>query len=531
MKSASINTDLNKIVNPLKIIWKRSSFCFLMGSMNINNTYEELINHLKNAFYLKSSLGLLQWDEQVNLPPKSGNIRASQISALSEIVHNKLTDPKIGQWLDSLEANKDQLSSEQLTVLKETRRDYERSIKLPAQFVAKKAEAQSHSHSAWVQARQASDFKQFIPHLQKQLDFAIEEANIVKSHNNPYDYWIDQHDPGLNAQFIEGHFSQLKKDLLPLLVKIMNSPIKADSSIFKGFPIEKQELFVQEVVEKLGFDYSRGRLDRSTHPFCGGNPLDLRMTTRYHEDVSLDSLFSSIHETGHALYEQGLPQEEIGTPLAEAIGMAVHESQSRLWENQIGRSRAFWNYWEPRYRELFNDQLKTINSDLFYLTINSVERNPIRVDSDELTYNLHIILRFELEKRLFDGSLQVKDLSEQWNAASKEILGLTPKNDKEGVLQDVHWSGGHFGYFPSYCLGNILAAQLWHTMNQTIPSLQTSIAEGDFSPLLNWLRQNIHQWGKQYNTYELVQKVTGEPLNSKYLIDYLSEKYLLLYCK
>lgn len=499
--------------------------------MNIDLTYKALVNHLKNAFYLKSSLGLLQWDEQVNLPPNSGNIRAAQIFALSEAAHNKIIEPKVGQWLDSLEFNKDQLTLEQLTVLKETRRDYSRNTKLPAAFVAKKAEAQSHSHLAWVQARQNSDFKQFMPHLQKQLDFAIEEANIVGSHTNPYDYWIDQHDPGLNAQFIEGHFSALKKNLLPILVKIMNSPIKPDSSILKGFPIEKQESFIHEVTEKLGFDYSRGRFDRSTHPFCGGNPLDLRMTTRYNENVPLDSLFSSIHETGHGLYEQGLPQEEVGTPLAEAIGMAVHESQSRLWENQIGRSRAFWNYWEPRYRELFKDQLKNINSDLLYLTLNSVERNPIRVDSDEVTYNLHIILRFELEKQLFDGSLQVKNLPEQWNAASQDILGLIPKTEKEGVLQDVHWSGGSFGYFPSYCLGNMLAAQLWYTMNNSIPLLQESIAQGDFSPLLNWLRKHIHKWGKQYNTHELIQKVTGEPLNSKYLINYLSERYLPLYCQ
>lgn len=499
--------------------------------MNIDTTYEALINHLKNAFYLKSSLGLLQWDEQVNLPPSSGDIRAAQTAALAEVVHNKFTDSNIGKWLDSLESNKDKLSHEQLTVLKETRRDYDRDTKLPAEFVAKKAEATSRSYLAWVEARKNSDFKQFAPYLQRQLDFASEEAKIVGSHPNPYDYWIDQHDPGLNAQFIEERFFELKKDLLSILSKILESPIKPDSSILKGFSIQKQETFVREVTEKLGFDYSRGRFDRSVHPFCGGNPLDLRLTTRYNENVPLDSLFSSIHETGHALYEQGLPKKYIGSPLAEAVGMAVHESQSRLWENQVGRSQAFWKYWEPRYRELFKDQLKNISSDLLYLTINSVQRNPIRVDSDEVTYNLHIILRFELEKQLFDGSLKVNNLPEKWNSSSQELLGLTPKNDKEGVLQDVHWSGGHFGYFPSYCLGNMLAAQLWYAVSSQMPLLQESIAQGDFSSLLKWLRENIHQWGKQFGFHELIQRVTGEPLNSKYLIKYLSERYLPLYCK
>lgn len=497
--------------------------------MNINSTYDSLINHLQKAFYLKSSLQLLQWDAQVNLPQNSGDIRASQIAILSEIVHDKLTDPEIGNCLAELESNCDKLSQEQLTVFKETKKTYDRLIKLPSEFVAKKAETQSHAYLAWVEARKNSDFKQFIPYLQKQLDFAIEEANIVNSHSNPYDYWIDQHDPDLNVQFIEYHFFELKKDLVPLYSQLINSPIKADLTLLKGFPIDKQEVFVREISEKIGFDYTRGRLDRSVHPFCGGNPLDIRMTTRYNENVPFDSLFSSIHETGHALYEQGLPKEHIGTPLSEAIGMAVHESQSRFWENQIGRSRAFWHYFEPRYRELFPDSLKNINSDLLYLLINAIERNPIRVDSDEVSYNLHIILRFELEKQLFDGSLKIVDLPEKWNASSEEILGLTPKNDKEGVLQDVHWSVGAFGYFPSYTLGNMLAAQLWYTIIQDITSFEQKISKGDFSSLLQWLRTHVHQWGKQYNTRDLIQNITREPLNSKYLIKYLKSKYLPLY--
>lgn len=497
--------------------------------MDVHSDYQSLIAHLKNTFYLKSSLDLLNWDAQVNLPANSGDVRAAQTAALSEVLHNKEIDPTVGKLLDRLEAHQDELSSPQQVVIREARKDYQRAVKLPSEFIAKRAEAQCLALLAWTEARKNSDFASFVPYLQKQLDFAVQEAELVGSHANPYDYAVDKYDPGLSTEFIEQRFSELKKGLLPLISKITQSPVKADSSILKKFPIAQQKQFVREVTEKLGFDYSHGRMDCAVHPFCGGNPQDVRITTRYHEDNPLDSLFSSIHETGHALYEQGLPAQHLGTPLAHHIGMAIHESQSRLWENQVGRSRAFWQYWEPRYRELFTDPLKQIDSKLLYLTINSVELNPIRVDSDEVTYNLHIILRFELEKKLFDKTLKVKDLPEVWNAKSKEILNINPKNDKEGVLQDVHWSLGYFGYFPSYCLGNMIAAQLWYTVNREIPNLEEKIAKGDYAPLLHRLRTHIHQWGQQYTTQEILKRVTGEALDSKYLIQYLSERYLPLY--
>lgn len=502
-----------------------------MEGMDTNTAYQTLVTHLENNFYIKSSLDLLQWDAQVNLPPSSGEMRAAQTAALSEVLHNKSIDPAIGRLLDQLESSQDKLTYQELTVVRETRKDYQRAVKLPAEFVAKKTESQCLSFLAWTEARKNSDFAAFAPYLQRELDLAIQEAEYVGSHANPYDYAIDKHDPGLNSEFIEKRFTELKKALIPIIKEITSSSIKPDSSILKGFPIAKQEQFVREVTEKLGFDYSHGRMDRSVHPFCSGNSQDLRMTTRYNENVPLDSLFSSIHETGHGLYEQGLPKEYIGTPLARAIGMAVHESQSRLWENQVGRSKSFWKYWEPRYRELFKDQLSQIDSDLLYLTINSVERNPIRVDSDEVTYNLHIILRFELEKQLFNKILLVKDLPEIWNATSMEIIGITPKNNKEGVLQDVHWSIGAFGYFPSYCLGNMMAAQLWYAANKQLIALKDHIAEGNFCQLLTWLRTNIHQYGQQYTIHETLERVTGEPLSSKYLIQYLSERYLPLYSK
>jgi len=314
-----------------------------------------------------------------------------------------------------------------------------------------------------------------------------------------------------------------------LVDKIIASPVKPPDNIFRDFPEDQQQAFLREVTEAMGFDYERGRLDVAVHPFCSGSGSDTRMTTRYNKDNPLDSLFSSIHETGHGLYEQGLPEYPFGTALTEAVGMAVHESQSRLWENQVSRSHAFWKYWEPKFRQRFSSQLKDVSSPELYLAINAVGRSLIRVDSDEVTYNLHIILRYTLEKRLFSGELNVAKLPEAWNALSESMFGLKPGNDSEGVLQDVHWSGGAFGYFPSYCLGNMLAAQLWYTALEALPNLDAAFEKGDYQTLLTWLRSTIHIHASLYDTQELVQRATGGPLSHKALIKYLKERYLPLY--
>ena len=333
----------------------------------------------------------------------------------------------------------------------------------------------------------------------------------------------------MDASTIGTLFSGLKGELAPIVSEILESSIKPKTDIFKGFPVDQQELFLREVTESLGFNYKRGRIDKSLHPFCSGNGADIRMTTRFDEDNPLDSLFSSIHETGHGMYEQGLPLDQLHTALGQAAGMGAHESQSRLWENQVCRSKAFWKRYEPKLRAAFPEQLANISSDDLYLAINSVSRNPIRVDSDEVTYNLHIIIRFEIEKALFDGTLAVKDLPEFWNEQYKTLLGITPKNDAEGVLQDIHWSGGAFGYFPSYCLGNMLAAQLWYAALDQIDGLEDKIADGDFLALLNWLRIKIHKQGKRYDLQELSRQATGQDLSPTALIRYLKERYLPLY--
>jgi len=340
---------------------------------------------------------------------------------------------------------------------------------------------------------------------------------------------VDLYDPGMNCEKIDKLFTPLKAELVPLVESIVNSPVKPDMTFLKGFPEDKQEVFLNEVVLALGLDMSRAKIDRSIHPFCGGHTCDTRLTTRYDENNPLDSLSSVIHESGHALYQQGLPEDLTGTALGEPAGMAAHESQSRTWENQISRSRGFWEYWEPKYRKLFGEQLTGVSSEQLYLAINRVALTPIRVDADEVTYNLHIMLRYQLEKELFSGELKVKDLPERWNVLFEESFGYRPKDDREGVLQDVHWSEGMFGYFPSYCLGNLLSAQLWYALLKDHPDVETLFAKGDFSTVLKWMRTHVHCHGKRYQTEQLCEVATGEAFTHRYLIRYLKERYLPLY--
>ncbi len=496
--------------------------------MEVTRAFENLTTKLKRLDRIGSIGSLVGWDEQVNLPPESTGLRAEQQAVFTEIYHREASDPEIGDLLGGLEAERDQLTPEQWAVIRDARKEYDRLTKIPAEFAARRAKAQSISFKAWVQARKENNFKAFQPYLQEQLQFALEEASIMGA-PQPYNYWIDRFDPGMDCGTIENLFSALQPELKSIVETILACPDQPDTSIFKGFPVESQDAFLRQVVKSLGFDFERGRLDVAVHPFCGGHPLDTRMTTRFHEDNPLDSLSSSMHETGHALYEQGLLDEFAGTALGDSVGMAVHESQSRLWENQVGRSRAFWECWEPRYREAFPKQLQAVSSEHLYRAINKVGLTPIRVDADEVTYNLHIMLRFDLEKRLFDGSLDTADLPDAWNETSSSILGYTPKTDAEGCMQDVHWAGGMFGYFPSYCLGNILAAQLWYTIREQMPELDAQFAAGDYAPLLQWLRENIHSKGRRKYTLEFTKDVTGKELSTEYLVRYLRERYLPLY--
>ncbi len=492
--------------------------------------FQQLCLELKRLARLNETFALLDWDEQCCLPPASTEARAEQKAALAALIHRESTQPRIGEWLAALETAQADLTPEQKVVVSVARKEYDKATKMPPAFIARQAAAHSRGFHAWVEARAQDDFSLFAPHLQTNLDLAREMVGYLgKSQEETYDTLIDFYDPGLTSAWIAERFAALQVGLLPLVRRIVDSPVKSRRDELRGFPEDRQETFLREVLTAVGFDFRRGRLDRSVHPFCGGCNEDTRLTTRFHPDHPLDSWSSSLHEAGHGLYQQGLPAEHIGNALGTYVGMAVHESQSRLWENQVGRGRPFWHHFEPRYRELFPTQLSGFSSSDLYLAINAVAVTPIRVDADEVTYNLHILLRFELEKLLFQGSLTVSDLPGAWNELSTRILGYTPKNNREGCLQDVHWSSGNFGYFPSYCLGNMMAAQLWYQIRQDLPDLDAQIARGEFAPLLGWLRTHIHQHGRRFDTRQLVQKVTGQDLGPACLLRYLSERYLPLY--
>lgn len=524
--------------------------------MTPTEAYRDLLERLRQLQVLGSIGELLAWDEQVNLPPGGADLRAEQQGAMAEVTHAAASDPRLGEVLAVLEtsgaASRDaavrarslsavpspvdvgqavaDVPAEDVgAVVRQARRDYDRATKLPAAFVREKAAQASRGYHAWARARAAGDFAGYAPVLEQNLELARREAAYLGWGDRAYDYMIDRHDPGLTAALIAPLFAELKTALVPLVREITTAAARQARAALRGFPAAGQREFLREVTEQLGFDFRHGRIDVSLHPFCLGPGADVRMTTRFKEDEPLDSLFSAIHETGHGMYEQGLPASHRGTALGLHAGMGAHESQSRLWENQVARSRGFWQFFEPRFRARFPEQTAALSSAALYRAINAVEPTLIRVDADEVTYNLHIILRFELEQKLFSGALAVRDLPQAWNEAARELLGLVPRDDREGVLQDVHWSDGSFGYFPSYTLGNLFAAQLWYRALAERPGLEEDFARGDFSWLLGWLRREVHARGRRLELPQLAREVTGEPLSPWALVRYLRDRYGTLF--
>lgn len=495
----------------------------------MSEAYSRLDSLLKHRHLIGSIHQLMGWDELVNLPSGSAKFRAEQMAAMARVTHAAHSDPAIGEALTALEADLESLDEDQRAVVREARRDFDRVTKLPEEFVEEKARHSSEAYHAWHKARAEQDFASYAPFIEKHLELAKREAEYQGWGDRAYDYAIDLHDPGFTAAKINELFAELKEGLVPLVQAIDAATADQPPSVFKGFPVDQQREFLKEVTAKLGFDYEHGRIDVSVHPFCSGSGEDIRMTTRFQEDEPMDSLYSSIHETGHGMYEQGLRSEHHHTALGSHVSMAVHESQSRMWENQVGRSRSFWKFFEGRYRECFPAQLAGVTSEQLYREVNAVRPTLIRVDSDEIHYNLHIILRFEIEQALFKGELAVADLPAAWNDKCESLLGIRPSHDSEGVLQDVHWSGGSFGYFPSYCLGNMIAAQLCETAHEALPNVEEDFAQGDFSRLLNWTRQEVHHHGSKYPTLELVELVTGKELSPQALLAYLKDRYGPLY--
>lgn len=479
---------------------------------------------------------VLQWDQETHLPAAAVEERADQLADVEGIVHERSTEPRIGALLESLgSTSENPLGDEGLPpldryFLRAMRRDYDRRIKLPQEFVVAMARDQGLSQAAWASARSANDFAAFAPHLRAMVGYAKKRAEYWGFTDRPYDGLIDEHEPGMDEDKLSSLFLPLSEGLSVLLKKIAERPQPDSRFLAREFPIGVQKGYCEKCMAELGYDPSRGRLDISAHPFTttlGSD--DVRITTRYFPNNLLSGLFSVIHETGHALYELGYDEAIRGTRLADGASMGIHESQSRLWENIIGRSLPYWRGRFPSLKAAFPSELSGVDVESFYKAVNIVQPSLIRVDADEATYGTHIALRFDLERRLFAGVLDVDELPAAWRDGMRRLLGLEPETDADGVLQDIHWSLGAFGYFPSYALGNLYGASFWESLRRDIPDADERIERGDFSSLLSWLREKIHKFGRSFSPGELLGSVCGTRLTEGPFLRYLEAKYSDLY--
>jgi carboxypeptidase Taq len=497
------------------------------------NTYQRLCIHAREVAILNSTESLLGWDERTKLPPAAGEYRAEQMSYLAGFIHKKQTAPEVGDWLAELADSplaSDPHSDTGANIVN-LKRDYDRKTKLPQALVEELAKLSVLGQQLWVEARKANDFARFLPLLERTIELKRQEAAAIGYEEEPYDALLDEFEPGAKTAEVAQVLTGLREQLVPLVAAIANSSRRPNLNVLRGkVPVEFQEQFGRRCAAAIGFDFNQGRLDITNHPFCAGmGPRDVRLTTRYEESFLPGALFSTLHEAGHGIYEQGLQAEHYGLPTGEAVSLGVHESQSRMWENFVGRSRAFWEHFFPIAQQTFGEALASVALDEFYFAINDVRPSLIRTESDEVTYNLHILIRFELELALINNELTVADLPAAWHAKYREYLGIQSPTDADGVLQDVHWSSGAFGYFPTYSLGNLYAAQFFEKAQQDLGDLHEMFSRGEFSPLREWLRSNIHSQGRRYPAAELGRRVTGQPLSHDALMRHLRRKFQSLY--
>ncbi len=501
----------------------------------IEQAYAELIRRAKETALLGSCGGVLGWDERTYLPKQGGNLRAEQLALLARMTHEMATDPTIGELLGQVEGTAlvSDPASDAGANVREIRRGYDRAVKLPKSLVEELARATTLGQRAWQEAREKSDFRLFQPHLEKILGLKRQEAEAIGYARTPYDALLDEYEPGETSESIARTFELLRKDLVPLIQAILSSGKQAPADILKReYPVDRQQEFGRAAATAIGFDFDAGRLDVTTHPFCSGmGPGDCRITTRYNPRHFNESFFGTLHEAGHGLYEQGLDPERFGTPCGQACSLGIHESQSRMWENLVGRSRPFWEHFFPKARQLFPEALGHETLDRFFFAINDVRASFIRVEADEATYNLHVILRFELERDLLEGALTPAGLPGAWNERFQKSFQLTPPNDAQGCLQDIHWSAGLIGYFPTYTLGNLCASQFMEQARQNLGDgdLDSAFRRGEFAPLKKWLNEKIHRQGQRYHAPELCRVVTGRPLSHEPLMRHLRGKLGALY--
>lgn len=493
---------------------------------------EEFKQMLAEVVDLGHASAVVGWDQQVYMPRGGAVDRGNILETLAAIAHKKFTSDEMGKLLDALKPYAETLDpdSDDACLIKRVAHDYEKETRVPSRWVADFARVTTLAQTAWEEAKTDNKFEVFQPHLEEVVELRREYADFFKPYDHIYDPLIDDFEPGMKTVDVQRIFNALRPQQVALLKEIAAKPEIDDSFLHVTYSEQGQWDFGVEVITRFGFDWNRGRQDKSMHPFTTSFGVDdVRITTRFDPKRAASALFSTIHEGGHALYEQGISPTLRRTPLSDGASMAVHESQSRMWENMVGRSKAFWKFFYPRLVEIFPQQLSNISMEQYYRGINKVEPSLIRVESDEATYNLHIMLRMELEIGLMESKIQVKDLPEIWNSKMKEYLGVVPPDNREGVLQDVHWCGGSFGYFPTYALGNLVSAQIWEKINQDIPNLEDQISQGKFDELLGWLRTKIHRFGKKYESQDLVKRVTGSTITPEPYMRYLKTKYAEVY--
>lgn len=501
--------------------------------MDARSAYQELIVDYREKCLLDSVGAVVGWDEQTYMPPKGSSHRAEQMALVAKMSHAKLTSPRIGERLAAVESSnlvRDGETIEAVNV-REIRRSFDRAVKLPSRLVEELARVTTQAQHAWRDARKNRRFADFAPWLEKVVALKREEAQAVGYRESPYDALLDEYEPGATAKEVTEVFAKLRAELTPLVGAIVQSGRTPKRDLLtREFPIDRQAIFGQAAAAAIGFDFGAGRLDLAVHPFCSGiGPGDCRLTTRYAVREFNQGFFGILHEAGHGIYEQGLEPQHYGTPMGTAVSLGIHESQSRLWENQIGRGRPFWEAFLPRLQQTFPGVVDDVSLDDWMLAINDVKRSFIRVEADEATYNLHIILRFELEQALMTGDLAPNDAPAAWNEKFQASFDLTPPDDAQGCLQDVHWSMGGLGYFPTYTLGNLFAAQFMEQARKDLPSLDEDVRHAHFAKLKGWLNEKIHRPGQRWRPQELCRRVTGQPLSHQPLIRYLREKFGTLY--
>lgn len=498
----------------------------------MNEKLNQLKSLLTEIIDLFRVANLLSWDQQTYMPPGGAKERGEQMGTIRRLAHIKLTSDEIGKLLDELKPMVASLdpNSDAVRLVKVTAREYEKRIKVPPELVGELSELAAVAHQAWEQARAENNFPKFQPYLEKMVDLRRRYAACFAPYEHVYDPLLAEYEPGMKTAEVQQIFNTLRPQQVALIKEIASRPQVDDSALHQHFDPQKQWDFGVEVITKFGYDWQRGRLDKAAHPFTSNFGIgDVRITTRIMPDYVGSALFSTMHEAGHGMYEQGIDLSLGRTLLGETFSLALHESQSRMWENLVGRSKPFWQHFYPRLQEYFPAQLGNVSLETFYKGINKVEPSFIRVEADEATYNLHIMLRLELEIALISGELEVKDLPEAWNSRMHDYLGVTPPDNASGVLQDVHWAHGYIGYFSTYALGNLVSAQLWERINADIPDLPDQIPQGKFDHLLSWGREKIHRHGCKYDAQELVKQVTGSTIDPAAYIRYLTNKYSEIY--